>query len=140
MKNLFCPYEQALALKELGFDEPCFGYWFADKINYPNKIGHLESQERCSYITGGMLAPLYQQALTWFREKHNLHANINPVADDSPYAGGFIPNGKYGGTIDDVTIGKKMLYTDTVCLVPTSNSYKEAELACLIKLIEIANK
>jgi hypothetical protein len=27
MKKEFISYEQALALKELGFDEPCFGYW-----------------------------------------------------------------------------------------------------------------
>ena len=25
MKTEFIPYEQALELKELGFDEPCFG-------------------------------------------------------------------------------------------------------------------
>jgi len=31
MKNEFVPQEQALALKELGFDEPCFGWWFADE-------------------------------------------------------------------------------------------------------------
>jgi hypothetical protein len=23
----FAPYEEALVLKELGFNEPCFGYW-----------------------------------------------------------------------------------------------------------------
>jgi hypothetical protein len=27
MEKEFIPYEQALALKELGFDEPCFA-WF----------------------------------------------------------------------------------------------------------------
>jgi hypothetical protein len=27
MKNQFIPYEQALALKLLDFDEPCFAYW-----------------------------------------------------------------------------------------------------------------
>ena len=27
MNKEFIPYEQALALKELGFDEPCFGYY-----------------------------------------------------------------------------------------------------------------
>ena len=29
MEKEFIPYEQALALKELGFDEPCFGYYYA---------------------------------------------------------------------------------------------------------------
>jgi hypothetical protein len=27
MENEFIPYEQALALKELGFDEPCLAYY-----------------------------------------------------------------------------------------------------------------
>ena len=27
MDKEFFPYEEALALKELGFDEPCFGYY-----------------------------------------------------------------------------------------------------------------
>ena len=27
IENEFIPYEQALALKELGFDEPCFGIY-----------------------------------------------------------------------------------------------------------------
>jgi hypothetical protein len=30
MKNEFIPYEQSLELKELGFDEPCFGKIYAD--------------------------------------------------------------------------------------------------------------
>ena len=29
MESLFVPYEIALALKELGFDEPCFGKYLS---------------------------------------------------------------------------------------------------------------
>jgi hypothetical protein len=71
LKNEFVPYEQALALKELGFDEPCFGKIYADggseQLSYPYKnsdqIGKVTS---CS-------APLYQQVFRWFREKYNAH-------------------------------------------------------------------
>lgn len=31
MQKEFIPYEQALALKELGFDKPCFGYYVETK-------------------------------------------------------------------------------------------------------------
>ena len=31
MEKEFIPYEQALALKELGFNEPCFAYHRKDK-------------------------------------------------------------------------------------------------------------
>jgi hypothetical protein len=131
MKNEFVTYEQALALKELGFDEPCFSFYIdVDKFLYTNQkwLDYNLNSRRIS-------APLYSQAFRWFREKHGLHANINSVADSTQY--GFIPNGKYSGTIDDVTIGKEMIATDTVCLIPVGDTYEEAEQACLDKLIEI---
>ena len=59
MNKEFIPYEQALALKELGFDIPSIsGY------SYPNSDNILAH------------AILYQQAFRWFREKHNLVFNF----------------------------------------------------------------
>ena len=34
MKNQFVSYEIALALKELGFDEECFGWFYLNKPSY----------------------------------------------------------------------------------------------------------
>ncbi len=68
----FIPYEQALALKELGFDEPCFGYYNIDpQLKAPafNMVKPFE-HEWC------LPAPLKQQAFRWFREKHGLHFPI----------------------------------------------------------------
>ena len=67
-KILFVTYEQALALKELGFDEPCFGTWDRpDKLWTGNPVnGVLDIPEDI------ILAPLYQQAFRWFREKYNM--------------------------------------------------------------------
>ena len=31
----FVPYEESLALKELGFNEPCFGYFIAGQLSEP---------------------------------------------------------------------------------------------------------
>lgn len=71
MEDLFVPYEQALVLKELGFDEEnILGYYIGNRIvdlveykftieNYP----HIEL----------IPAPLYQQTLKWFRDTYNLH-------------------------------------------------------------------
>jgi hypothetical protein len=66
MKNEFIPYEQALALKELGFDEPCF-VWFDPRYF---RVGCFESEHVQGL--GGLPAPLYQQAFRWFREKCGL--------------------------------------------------------------------
>ena len=68
MKTEFVLYEQALALKELGFDEPCFGTWDRpDKLWTGNPVnGILDIPEDI------VLAPLYSQAFRFFREKYNL--------------------------------------------------------------------
>lgn len=66
MEKEFVPYDIALAMKELGFDEPCFGrYWNGDLriVQVDNQV--LNPTHVC-------LAPLYQQAFRWLREKYNL--------------------------------------------------------------------
>jgi len=72
MNKEFVNYEQALALKKLGFDEPCFGLYHNDKTFYPTQCKSHEQfhGQICS-------APLYQQAFRWFSEKCGLsHYNI----------------------------------------------------------------
>ena len=67
MNNEFIPYEQALALKKLGFDEPCLKYW--------NGIGEYFDQKdwfNWNQSKKFVSIPLYQQAFRWFREKYNL--------------------------------------------------------------------
>lgn len=65
MTKEFIPYEQALELKELGFDEECLTYYFKEhkELFFGSKPAYGEVID----------APLYQQAFRWFREKHNLH-------------------------------------------------------------------
>jgi hypothetical protein len=60
MENEFIPYEQALELKELGFDEPCLMYY--DYL--------------CTLVESGVYeckAPLYQQVFRWFKEKYGVY-------------------------------------------------------------------
>ena len=66
MKNQFTTYEISLKLKELGFDEKCFG-------KYSNV------QDEFVIITwdtnpfGDQIkAPLWQQVIDWFREEHEI--------------------------------------------------------------------
>jgi hypothetical protein len=68
MEKEFVPYEQALALKELGFDEDCVAYY--GEINGGEIMLFLKKNfdNQALYF----LAPLYQQAFRWFREKYNI--------------------------------------------------------------------
>jgi hypothetical protein len=110
MEKEFIPYEQALVLKELGFDEPCFfsyelDYEYFNRAYY-NYINHNTHPKLVS-------APLYQQAFRWFREKYGLNQHIEHIAASNEYQWHI-----------------KHRWN-------TFNTYEEAELACLKKLIEI---
>jgi hypothetical protein len=59
MKNEFTPYDRALKLKELGFDEPCIATHGYLELYINTDDGHLK-------------APLFSQAFRWFREKYGL--------------------------------------------------------------------
>jgi hypothetical protein len=65
MTKEFCTYEQALALKELGFNEPCFGRWIEQdelSISAPKDDEYCQKQHEFSWTA---LAPLYQQAFRY---------------------------------------------------------------------------
>jgi len=119
MNKEFIPYEQALALKELGFDEPCFGLYHNDKTFYPTQCKSHEQfhGQMCS-------APLRQQAFRWFREKYDLQAS-NIMFSNGKYDTGIT---RYKGTQSVWGNG------------PIYDTFEEAELECLKKLIEIAKR
>ena len=66
MNKEFIPYELAVKLKALGFDEECLSYYFNKQLSFGSKTSYGEVVE----------APLFQQAFRWFREKYNLHFPI----------------------------------------------------------------
>jgi hypothetical protein len=131
MGKEFIPYEQALALKELGFNEPCLVFWTntpkykGDNIQLCITDGmHGYSPDSISFKQdflreGEVLAPLYQQAFRWFREKHNIDSyHIEPT------------NNMFGNFYG-------VLGLRTATFNGGFKTYEEAELACLKKLIEI---
>ena len=134
----FIPYEQALELKELGFNELCL-FYYTD--NEALRIYH--QSEIYDDLVG---APLYQQAFRWFREKQEIESLIRR---------------RFTGSVDWV-------YGYEICYLPKEfqnmkrpygnlkyiesykegigsydggwDTYEEAELACLKKLIEIVKQ
>ncbi len=123
MEKEFIPYEQALALKELGFDELCLGYF--DPLYKQLVVWEKESTNSSS---NWVSAPLYQQAFRWFREKYNIDSMIQPT-----YAT------KYQFRMFHVEIKAKVqIYGDY--MGKEFSTYEEAELECLKKLIEIVKE
>ena len=119
----FVPYEPSLALKELGFDEPCFANytvipedeidWFTipeQGITDKTSFGSSKNYNSKSFEEEGTIsAPTFSQAFRWFREKYNLKDKYGVFPHHTIMFNYIIGGGKE----------------------------EEAELACLIKLIEI---
>ena len=122
MEKEFIPYEQASILKELGFDEPCFGYYTGDKRHLVLRPNMGRRNEDLNDIV--CTAPLYQQAFRWFREKRYRFNIVNDSTDI---------NGNY--YYDVFFNGKFLFETDYIY-----KTYEEAELECLKKLIEIVKE
>ena len=117
MNKEFIPYEQALELKELGFDKECYAIYFipTQELVIGKKVNEHTIDVR-------ILAPTYRQTLAFFRDKHKLIAGIFPNNHSLLSEPSYISYvGKFKkGDVDE------------------HKTYEEAELACLKKLIEIA--
>ena len=71
MEKEFVTYEIASELKQLGFDEPCFG-WFTD--SYLRIGGVIENKHVQG--EGEILAPLFQQVFGWFEDNYSYFVDI----------------------------------------------------------------
>jgi hypothetical protein len=112
MEKEFVPYDQALALKELGFDEPCFGRYDGKGKNKGKIWYEMPNRGQETIPVGDVLAPLYQQAFRWFRDTYDLKFLIEWDYDH------------YNAVVLRLLLKK-------------FNTYEEAEQECLKKLIEI---
>jgi hypothetical protein len=111
MEAEFVPYQEALALKELGFDEPCFAWHVSEA--YGLEFGEVIKDD---LLNDAVLAPTWGVAFRWFREKYELYSFVFKFDEGFGYE----------------------TYKEGVTQTNESfDTYEEAELACLEKLIEI---
>jgi len=110
MTREFAPYDRALKLKQIGFDEPCLARWIEKDIRDGGGLKlEIWNDEDTEYeVKSSTKAPTWQSAFRWFREPKN-------------------------GSLDHLDFMYEYLKDDSM-------SYEQAELACLDKLIEIATK
>ena len=118
MDKDFAPYREALELNQLGFNEHCFAWHVSE--TYGLEIGEVTKDD---LLNDAVLAPTYSQAFRWFREKCLLEGVVEQANDFYWYKFSIYFYGKEN----------KQLLSKGV----EFKTYEEAELACLIKLIEI---
>lgn len=111
MYNQFIPYAQSLELKELDFNQLCLANYFKISQNSQPiiKLGELTHDD---VGRNSIPAPTFDQAFSWFRDKHNI----------SGYS--YQPNetGYWANSLENKA---------------TYDSFEESELKRLIQFIEI---
>lgn len=147
MKNQFVTYEIALKLKELGFNEECLAIYTHNNEHYTSGTFFLHTPHpftieeltpkvqdiRESYVY--ILAPLWQQAIDWFRKEHEIIISIH-----------------YWGK-RNATLNNRILYPNlcnyTICqeLTPKEkwieywyDNYYNAREQAILKAIELIQK
>lgn len=142
LEKEFVPHLEALGLKKLGFNEPCFGKYLTSlQSNFKEYELDLELgmndtfkdnmnvfllEEACS-------APTFSQAFRWFREKYNLIFQIFYLKNRTYACLIHKTTKEYMNLVDQVRPSSGCVDEIVDC-----HSYEEAELECLRKLIQIA--
>ena len=129
MKELFISYELAKQLKEKGFKEKCLASYYTDsdenilqgdKTDYRKKFNINVSDLEDDYIINGdkdyyISAPLYQQVVDWFRNKHDILISV-----ESTFAAGNKYETKYSFIITGAN-NRSSSGSDNYINVTTSN-------------------
>jgi len=121
MEKEFVPYELAVKLKELGFDNLCVFLYYNNGNNYVIAEPLIKNSDLKYDDFKHCTAPTFSQAFRFFREKYNFKSWVEEhTADTFIYE--IRPH-----ILTHYKEGEVYVYT----------IYEETELACLIKLIEI---
>ena len=129
MEKEFIPYEQALALKELGFNKTTLATYSTKQGSKWILTFDLSGEGQYPDSSPACVAPLYQQAFRWFREKYFIDAEI--------YLQHELGHKFYHYLILQLVRGNIEWKSKNTIRFKT---YEEAELACLKKLIEIVKE
>ena len=121
IESNFVPYQIAVDMKSIGFDEPCFAiYGKSEGYLFKIHTDKFDTVDKLHFIK----APTYSQAFRFFREKYGLHYIICKNIQMDGY-----------GYREVILIPYMEENENTIF-----KTYEEAELECLVKLIDIVKK
>ena len=121
MKEQFIPYELAIELRNLGFDDYVFAFYWTD-----TKQLILDSPDYLGKHNGVHLqAPLWQQSFDYFRIKYKYSGEV--------YYFESADFGKWHFDIEPLTSDGERY---TISEIEGFKTYEEARQVCLEKLIE----
>ena len=122
MEKEFVSYEQALELKYLGFDLPCFAWFDSFDNNNLHTWRVPDTMVKQEFIKDSVVAPLYQQVFEWFRIKHNI---IIEISSKSGKFGVFFNDSGYVYEYGDVRLFENYSYAQNEAIEITINKLKK---------------
>ena len=128
MEKYFVTYAQSLALKELGFDIPCFRYIYTgDTGNNIDRYEEVEPSRAINYNHDSLCVsqPLKSQVFEWARKEHKIHGSYGTTSASREEVNGYCISNFIDGN-------RNYLHIDWEV-----GTYDEAESACIDKLIEL---
>jgi len=132
MKKYFATYDQSLALKELGYDEPCFGQFYKHPSQEKEEFRLFkdcvwEDRTTSYWVTNispnFVSAPTKSQIFEFFREKHGLWFRPDFYDEMKTY--------DYQGSVH------KLGRFSSLASLDNHKTVEELESACIDKMIEI---
>jgi hypothetical protein len=136
MEKEFVPYELALRMKQLGFDEEYLAIYSNANPKtglYTLKKYRLKLIKQASQKDKGVKAPTFSQAFRWFREKYDLHY--------CPFPKQHFPDNR----INDIyyyeifiSDGEEIAFDDGTYII--GESLESTALEKLIEIVEISNQ
>ena len=146
MKKQFVTYKIALKLKELDFDKECLA-WFDENKEIriaPDVYKKWTSKPLTNlniikvFNIDCITAPLYQQVTDWFREKHNIHIEIELTDNTMQFYYQYcIVDSKNRECHDEDMIDQA---TRIYNYNERFNTYEEAREQAILKNIELCKK
>jgi hypothetical protein len=141
IENLFVPYQIALDMKLLGFDELSLGWYNNDTLRIDvNANQTIKFHEHLGRFEGCVLAPTFSQSFKFFRNKHDLRASIMDFIDDETGIEWDYEIALIGTDLDEYGHYKALVSYSIDDESRKFKTYEKAELACLIKLIELVTE
>lgn len=128
MEKYFIPFDRAVKLKELGFNEECVAYYENNLLKAVDQhwgMSFSGISKKLGYeVDNLILAPLFSQSFSFFREEYNYDVSIV----------------KQTKSIYQFVIQSKFYEENFYFINFPFKTFEEVELACIDKLIEICKK
>jgi len=129
MREEVVPYEIALQLKKLGFNEACYAFYSGQKFTDDIILMPVSQKSTSNRFevhmnsTGTLVsAPLIQQVVRWLSDTYNINVHYYIF-----------------GTLGGITFGVNC-YDEDDCVEGYYNSYDEAQVACISNIITLILK